>query len=113
MTDTLKLWTVSTNSDLTEGRGREYIKHFCRLEATARRLARKGYVQGMDCPINVAEAISIDGKFFLPASMIKIEEPSNEDRAAEAFLTSHHAAVQRAKELGLSDEEIKLLAGAK
>lgn len=34
---TEKLWAVSTNTDLTEGRGREFVKHWCKSKATAAR----------------------------------------------------------------------------
>ena len=46
--DKLTGWGVYVNSDLTEGRGFERIKHLCEEEATARRLARGANVQGSD-----------------------------------------------------------------
>lgn len=103
------LWAVSTNSDLTEGRGRQYIAHFCRTEATARRLAKRNYVQGTDCPVEPIKVLELDGRHVLPMSLLKIEDPSKEDLIAGEKIDAHRAAVARAKELGLSDDEIKAL----
>lgn len=99
-------WAVSTNSDLAEGRGRQYVKHFCRVQATALRLARRGYVQGTDCPVEPVNTIVLDGKHFLPTSILKVEEPTIEDQAAQRLLDSHDAAVAKAKAAGLSDADI-------
>jgi hypothetical protein len=106
------LWAVYTNSDLTEGRGRQFVKHFCRLKATAIRLAKRGYVQGSDCPVEPVEVLNLDGKRVLPASLLNVEAPTREDEAAEVRLQARDAALQKAREAGLSDEEIKLIAGA-
>lgn len=105
----LTLWAVWTNSDLTEGRGRQYVKHFCKAQATALRLAKRGYVQGTDCPIKQVEVLELDGKHVLPASLINIEHPTVEDEAMEVHLTAKQQALDKAKAAGLTDEEIKLL----
>lgn len=105
------VWAVFTNSDLTEGRGREYVKHFCRLKATALRLAKRGYVQGSDCPVKPMEVLNLDGQRVLPMSVIRVEEPTKDDEAHELSLQRREAAIQKAKEAGLSPEEIALIAG--
>jgi hypothetical protein len=105
------LWAVYTNSDLTEGRGRQYAKHFCRLKATALRLAKKGYVQGSDCPVEPVEVLNLDGKRVLPASLLNVEVPTREDEAAEVRLMAREEALNKARAAGLSDAEIKLIAG--
>lgn len=109
MTKEITLWAVYTNSDLTEGRGRQFVQHFCRTEATAKRLAKRGYVQGTDCPVEPVKAVEFDGKYVLPMSLLKIEEPSKEDEIAAVRIDAHRAAIMRAKELGLTDDEIKSL----
>lgn len=106
------LWAVYTNSDLTEGRGRQFVKHFCRLKATAIRLAKKGYVQGSDCPIKPVEVLNLGGVHVLPMSVINIEAPTKEDEAHEARIVARDEAIARAKQAGLSDEDIALLRGA-
>jgi hypothetical protein len=100
------LWAVFCNDDLTEGRGREYVKHFCRLEATAKRLAKRGYVQGTDCPVYPVKALVLDGKHVLPMSLINIVEPNADDARAQLVLEARNAALEKAKSLGLTDDEI-------
>lgn len=103
------LWTVHTNTDLTEGRGREYVKHFCKLQATAIRLAQRGYVQGSDCPVSTAEVLVLDGQRVLPASLIHVELPTAEDERAEQRILARKAALERAESLGLTPDEIAAL----
>lgn len=103
------LWAVYTNSDLTEGRGREYVAHFCKTEATALRLAKRGYVQGCDCPVRPVEVLELDGKHVLPTSLLNIVHPTEADRAVEVRLAAKKQAFEKARSAGLTDEEIKLL----
>ena len=105
----ITLWAVYTNSDLTEGRGREYVAHFCRSEATALRLAKKGYVQGTDCPVKAVKVLELEGRHVLPTSFLNIVEPSKADEIAAEKIDAHHAVVAKAKALGMSDDEIKAL----
>lgn len=103
------LWAVYANTDNNEGRGREYVKHFCRTEATAIRMGRNGYVQGSDCPVKSVKALLLDGKHVLPMSLIEVIEPTKEDVATQRKMDARNAALAKAKELGLSDEEIAAL----
>lgn len=105
-TENLTIWAVYSNDDLTEGRGRQYVKHLCKTEATARRLAKRGYVQGTDCPVEPKTALFIDGKYFLPTSIINIVPPSAEDEAAQRRFDARNLALEKARSLGLTDEEI-------
>jgi len=100
------LWAVKTNTDLTEGRGREYVKAFCKLRATAIRLSKKGYVQGTDCPVDPVEVLLLDGKRVLPASIILVQEPSHDDEVMEKRIIAKDAALAKAKSLGLTDDEV-------
>jgi hypothetical protein len=109
MTNKLTLWAVYTNDDLTEGRGREFIKHFCATQATAFRLAKGKYVQGTDCPVKQVEVMCIEGNYFLPISMITIIQPSSADDRQQILLDEKKAALKKAKCLGLTDEEIAAL----
>jgi len=111
MSEDTILWAVYTNSDLTEGRGRQYVKHFCRTEATAKRLAKREYVQGTDCPVEPVKVLFLDGKHVLPANMIHVVEPTDEDLRAQERISAHRIALEKAKTLGLSDDDIKAIRG--
>lgn len=107
------VWAVWTNTDLTEGRGRQYIKHLCSIEATAHRLAKRAYVQGSMAPVEEMEILTWDGRYYGP---VTVELPSNDDLKLQERLDEQHAkearkvkALERAKELGLSDEELEAL----
>ena len=106
MTATETLWGVYTNTDLTEGRGREYVKAFCKLRATAVRMSKRGYVQGSDNPIYPIHVLVLDGERVLPTSLLLVQEPTPEDVAAEKVFEAMEAALAKAKALGLTDEEI-------
>lgn len=109
MTHSITIWVVYTNDDLTEGRGREFVKHFCKTEATATRLAKNGYVQGADCPVFPVEAQVVGGRAFLPISIISIIPPSAEDEATQRRIDGHKLAMEKARSLGLSDDDIAVL----
>lgn len=107
------VWVVTTNNDLTEGRGSQYIKAVCELESTARRLAKGSYIQGSDCPITTKKMFRHNGEWYAPAV---ITRPNEADILAEKVLVAKReaeekrkAALNRARELGLSDEDIELL----
>jgi len=35
-----EIWAVYSNTDLTEGKGGQYVKHYCKKETTAYRLGK-------------------------------------------------------------------------
>lgn len=47
----VEVYAVSTNTDLTEGRGREYDLWYFTKEEDARKAGRREYVMGSDCPV--------------------------------------------------------------
>lgn len=108
------IWIVWTNTDLTEGRGNQYPKHYCELEATAKRLAKGSYVMGSISPISNAKAYKIGNTWYYPNALIV--SPTAEDKKAEEQLTKANILkekqdqiLKKAKDLGLTDEDIKLL----
>lgn len=109
MSERITLWAVYTNTDLTEGRGREHVKHFCKTQATANRLAKKGYVQGTDCPVREIEVLDFNGRMCLPTSLINVVEPTREDNAEQMRLTARQVAIEKAKAAGLTDDDLKLI----
>lgn len=113
-----KFYVAYTNTDCTEGRGSEIVFAISECESTVIRVGKKRYVQGSDCPIQEAELVNIDGKFYVPIHYVPFTQPTIEDRKNEAALYAERElkakkdeVLVRAKSLGLSDEEIKLLRG--
>lgn len=103
------LWAVYTTDDLTEGRTGQYVKCICEIEATAIRLGHRGYVQGTNCPIGQVQTQVIDGKHFLNLGYVRIHRPSADDVREQKAVDARRSAQGRAKQLGLTDEEIAWL----
>jgi hypothetical protein len=106
--ETRKVFAVIGNTDCTEGRGHRFVKEYCDTMATAKRLGRKGYVQGSDCPIEIRTLFKPEGKneWYGP---VKVEPSSQDDIRLQERLDVQNEALEKAKSLGLSDEEIKLI----
>ena len=107
------VYTVWTNQDLTEGRGYEYPLAVCETESTARRLGKGRYVQGSDCSVTETTLYLIANKWYGPVAVVS---PTKEDAAAEVKLqavkaaaAAKLAAINKARALGLSDEDIAAL----
>lgn len=103
-------WVVYTNTDLTEGRGWEFPKHVCDKEATAKRLASKAGVQGMDASVSQVSLIKVGGTWYGP---VHIVQANRDDDHAQKLLDERKATAAKARELaeklGLSAEDLKLL----
>lgn len=113
MMDTKRVYVVWTNTDLTEGRGFEIPLAVCETEATAIRLGKGKYVQGCDCRVTEFDSVRHGGYWLAPVNII---QPSKEDTAKQAVITekrritaARDAAIEKAKELGLSDSDIAAL----
>lgn len=109
------VYAVWTNTDLTEGRGREYVQYLCEKKSTALRRAKKNYVMGTDSRVTEEKIFQSGYQWYGP---VRIIEPSREDLQAEEQLiaaekakTAKEAAIAKAKSLGLSDADIKALKG--
>jgi hypothetical protein len=108
-----KAWAVSTNTDCNEGRGYDYTFAVCEAKATAIRRGKGTYIQGSNCPIHEVEVYLINNRWYIPMDPVS---PTKEDSAQELILQAEEvkrqkvkAALEKAKELGLSDEELALL----
>lgn len=97
-------WVVSTNTDLTEGRGHEYPAHICEKESTARRLARKAYVMGSDAPYSPTTLYKIGAQWYGP---VRVITPTAEDDKNEVAAAAKRAALQKARAAGLTDDDLK------
>lgn len=81
----MTLFRVTTNTDLTEGRGGERTLGWFIDNAIATRAAKGNYVMGTDCPIERKTCTVVrteDGKLYLLGNPIEIEyEDPREVRA--------------------------------
>lgn len=112
-------YVVWTNTDLTEGRGSEYPLAICETLSTAKRLAKGKYVMGSDCRVNEVTLYQTklsERGFYHWFGPVRIIEPSVEDLEKEDFLREQKEkkekrdiVLEKARVLGLSDEEIKVL----
>ncbi len=94
------------NTDLTEGRGNRVPIHICNSRTMAERLGRGRDVQGTDCKVYEKTAVLIDGKWLGPCHIeYATQEDHNKDTAAE----EKKAAIVRAREAGVSEDDIKAM----
>ena len=104
-----KVYVVVSNSDLTEGRGKHVFIAYCSSASTAKRLARKKGVMGSDAEVREVNLTAIGSTLLIPVSFINLEYPTREDEAEQKRLDALSEIVKKAKDAGLSDEEIKSL----
>lgn len=115
MSETKPIYVVWTNTDLTEGRGDQIPIAYALSPTTAKRLAHKSGVHGCDADVRQFEAILHGGRWCAP---VRLELPSPEDREedakmarAEAARAAKAAAIEKARSLGMTEEELKALGG--
>ncbi len=96
-----------TNSDLTEGRGEQFVIYVCRKKATAIRMGRKESVQGSDCPVTKEKALYIDGAWYTPAA--RVHAPTEADLKAEKRFDAKDRAVAKAVRAGLSLADLQAM----
>lgn len=101
-----KAWGVYTNTDLTEGRGRQFLLHICDLKATAIRLASKAGVMGSDAKVTQVNLIKVGDEFYGP---VYIKSPTTEDEDQQKRINAREAATDKAIAAGLSEADIRLL----
>ena len=104
------VWVVYTNTDCTEGRGYNYPIHVCESEAAAIRLSKRKYIQGSDAPVQKGVAVMVNGSWLAP---VRIEVSTTEDDRNQMAINARKDALRKAKEAGLSDDDIALIGGSK
>ena len=104
--DTKAVWVAWTNTDLTEGRGYRVPLHVAESRETAIRLGRKGSVMGCDCEVTEALAVKVNNRWLVPG---RIASETAEDKKARLKREERDAAIARAKQSGISDEDIETL----
>ena len=100
------VWVAWTNTDLTEGRGNSIPKAVCEMEATARRLGKKGSVQGSDCYITESIAVLINNEWLVPGV---IKKPTSEDEKNQIRIDEEKKVIEKAMAAGLTDEDLKII----
>lgn len=106
----LHAYVTLQNTDLTEGRGRQRPLAISRNKETALRIGRGKDVQGSDCSVEAIKIYRMSGfgwrQYYGP---ITLTEPNKQDIKNEEIRLARKAVLRKAKELGLTDEEIALL----
>lgn len=105
----ITVYVAYTNSDCTEGRGRDIPICVSECQATAIRYAAKSYVQGCDGPVRIHEIIKHKGTWYAPSACVYFVAPTAQDLVNQELHDKKQAAVQKAKLAGLTDEEIESL----
>jgi len=103
------IYAVMTNSDRTEGRGKEFPIGFSFNKFTAYRIGKGNYVQGCDCPIREIPILEYEGKEYIYLYNLDITPPTKQDIDNENQMKEKEQLIKKAKDLGLSDEEIEKL----
>lgn len=107
----MKLFKVVTNSDLTEGRGYPITLALTKLESTAIRLGKGRSVMGSDCEIKAVDVFNHEGKLYVPLDYVPVKMPTKDDEREQLKIDNMRAAKEKAKKLGLTDEDIRILRG--
>jgi hypothetical protein len=100
------LYRVTTNSDLTEGRGHTVLIGYTECQATAYRIAKGQGVQGSDAHVDLVQSYKDGYKIF---AEIFIEYPTKEDKAQEAINLKRQEAFKILKDSGIDPKDIEIL----
>jgi hypothetical protein len=103
------VWVAWTNTDLTEGKGFRVPLVACELRSTAVRMGKKGSVMGSDCEVTEETALKRQGTWLVPG---RIYPATRLDRELQKAADDKAAALQRAKQAGLSDDDLRLLSSS-
>ena len=103
MNETRGAFVVYTNTDLNEGRGHDYPLYVCEKESTARRLAKKRYVQGSDAPVSAISLVKVGSTWYGPVQIIA---PTKEDDRNDEVAAKKRAALKKARDAGLTDDDL-------
>lgn len=107
------VYVVMGSLDRNSGEAPDYPMCITTSLALAKRVGKHRYIQGGDCPIKKNKAYIIDGQWYGP---VYIDPPTEKDKEEDKRLLKEEVderkrqqIIKRAKELGLTDKEIKLL----
>ncbi len=109
MMESRTLYVVFTNTDLTEGRGWQYPIGYSFNEYTALRVAKKKGVMGTDGDVSGYPTLIVDGKEYVPVSLLNIQRPEQADIDKEQADKKRKETVARLLEAGADPEDLKAL----
>jgi hypothetical protein len=112
MKESRVLYVVTTNTDLTEGRGSQYPIAYSFNDFTAQRLAHKKGVMGSDAHISAVKTTIVDGLEMVSINHLNITHPTEQDKINSNKRDEKLFITEKARRLGLTDEEIKKLTGS-
>lgn len=98
-------FVVMDTADKTEGRSVVYPKAVCKVEATAKKLAKGQWVQGSDSPVKETTLYKIKNTWYGPVNIIN---PSKSDEENQKKLDAKRKARDKLLEAGFTDEDIRL-----
>jgi hypothetical protein len=102
------IYSVISNTDLTEGRGTTlYLGHF-ESESQAIEYGKGKYVMGSDAPVQRFPTYRIDGVHYGP---IRVTYASDEYIKKDRAIELRRQALEKAEALGLTKEEIDIIKG--
>lgn len=104
--DMKSVFVVMQNSDLTEGRGHEEPIAVCGHALTAIRLSHKQGVMGTNAAVVETLAFKIAGVWYAPA---RIVDMNRQDQLNLGGYVKQQLALKKAREAGMSDDEIAAL----
>lgn len=103
------VYIVFTNTNLTDGYGSEYPLAVADYKSTATRFAKGKYVMGSDAPVKKVELVQFEGVWYLPVDYVPILKAEKGDKERDEKDISRSEAIERAKKLGLSEDDINLI----
>lgn len=103
---TKKVWVAWTNTDRTEGRGRQIPVAVCETKITADRLGENSGVQGSNCMVTEETAVCIDNRWLVPGDIIK---PTKADSEKQKRVKEYNRVLEKAIDSGITSEEVRVL----
>lgn len=103
------LYAVTANEDQTEGKGKSYTAAVAPMESTALRLAKGKGVQGTDAMVKPFFVYLHEDSLYVPYWVLNIEQPTAVDRHEQGLLEARRVALQKIKDAGVTNEELRLL----
>ncbi len=104
--ETKPVWVAWTNTNLTDGYGESYPLCVGESPEVCERLGIKGGVQGSRCHVTKESAVKVNGKWLIPGRIILEEKV---DTTKRKIREAKEKAIEEAKALGLSEEQIKAI----
>jgi len=106
--DEKEVYAVISNTDLTEGRGKGFVKAYCYELSTARRVGHGGYIQTGNCPIEKHKLYAIEGTSYWhgPVDVLTMTEA---DKTNQTRLDAKTEVIRKMRAAGITENDIELL----